>query len=39
LQDKEAVRGKPTIYVCYQQTCQAPVHTIDATTSLLNKIM
>jgi uncharacterized protein YyaL (SSP411 family) len=39
LQDKEPVRNKPTVYVCYHQTCQAPVHTIDATTRLLNKIM
>jgi uncharacterized protein len=39
LQDKVVVREKPTVYVCYQQTCQSPVHTIDATTKLLNKIM
>lgn len=39
LQDKKPVRGKPTVYVCFGQTCQAPVHTIDATTRLLNKIM
>jgi uncharacterized protein YyaL (SSP411 family) len=39
LQDKVVVREKPTVYVCYQQTCQPPVHTIDATTKLLNKIM
>jgi uncharacterized protein YyaL (SSP411 family) len=39
LQDKKPVNGKATVYVCYQQTCQAPVHTIDAATALLDKIM
>jgi uncharacterized protein YyaL (SSP411 family) len=39
VQDKPPVKGKPTIYVCYRQTCQAPVHTVDAAEKLLTKIM
>ncbi|AKD03558.1 thioredoxin domain-containing protein [Pontibacter korlensis] len=27
LEDKVAIRGKTTIYVCYNKTCQLPVHT------------
>jgi uncharacterized protein YyaL (SSP411 family) len=31
LKDKIALEGKPTIYVCYNKTCRAPVHTIAET--------
>jgi uncharacterized protein YyaL (SSP411 family) len=27
LQDRHAIKGKTTIYVCYNKTCQLPVHT------------
>ena len=27
LQDREAVGGKPTAYICHDMTCQLPVHT------------
>jgi uncharacterized protein YyaL (SSP411 family) len=29
LKDKVAIQGKPTIYVCYNNTCRQPVHTVD----------
>lgn len=33
---KEPVQGKGTIYVCYQKTCQLPVHTLEAAKNQLN---
>lgn len=27
--DKIAIGGKPTVYVCYNKTCQLPVHSVD----------
>jgi uncharacterized protein len=27
LQDRSAINGKTTVYVCYNKTCQLPVHT------------
>ncbi|WP_018477322.1 thioredoxin domain-containing protein [Pontibacter roseus] len=27
LQDREAIQGKTTLYVCYNRTCQLPVHS------------
>jgi uncharacterized protein len=32
---KEPVRGKDTIYVCYQKTCQLPVHTLEEARNQL----
>ncbi len=29
LADKHAINGSTTLFVCYQQTCQAPVHSVD----------
>jgi len=39
LQDKTMVKGRSTLYVCHNKTCQAPVHTVDAATKQLNKIV
>ena len=38
LQDKTPVDGKPTVYVCYNRTCQAPVHTVDAAMKILEEL-
>jgi uncharacterized protein YyaL (SSP411 family) len=38
LQDKIAVNGKTTIYVCYNKTCRLPVHRIsDALDQIIPK--
>jgi len=29
LQEREAIGGKPTAYICHDMTCQLPVHTPD----------
>lgn len=35
LAHKKAIGGKTTIYVCYQDTCQAPMHSIDEAITAL----
>jgi uncharacterized protein len=35
LQGKTSVDGKTTIYVCYDRTCQRPVHNVPEALSLL----
>ncbi|MBF9253893.1 thioredoxin domain-containing protein [Pontibacter sp. 172403-2] len=38
LEDKITLQGKTTVYVCYNKTCQLPVHTAaDALLQLQNK--
>ncbi|WP_242922357.1 thioredoxin domain-containing protein [Pontibacter liquoris] len=38
LADKVAIQGKTTVYVCYNKTCQLPVHTAaEALEQLQNK--
>ncbi|MBA4054765.1 MAG: thioredoxin domain-containing protein [Marivirga sp.] len=32
---KEPIEGKDTIYVCYQKTCQLPVHTLEEARNQL----
>lgn len=32
---KESFQGKDTIYVCYQKTCQLPVHTLEEARNQL----
>ena len=38
LEGKVALQGKPTIYVCYNKTCQRPVHSINEAVSQI-KVM
>lgn len=35
LEDKVAVDGKTTIYVCYNKTCQLPVHEVEKAFELM----
>ena len=35
LEDKTAIDGKLTIYVCYNKTCQRPVHDLDSAIAQL----
>ncbi|WP_347160206.1 thioredoxin domain-containing protein [Pontibacter chitinilyticus] len=35
LQDRVAINGKTTVYVCYNKTCQLPVHTAADTLKQL----
>ncbi|PRY04962.1 hypothetical protein CLV24_13240 [Pontibacter ummariensis] len=38
LEDKVAIQGQTTVYVCYNKTCQLPVHTAaDALKQLKNR--
>ncbi len=36
-EDKRALEGKPTAYLCQKQTCHAPVHTADNLAHLLER--
>ena len=38
LEGKVPLQGKPTIYVCYNKTCQRPVHSINEAVSQI-KVM
>lgn len=38
LQDREPLYGKTTVFVCYQHTCQLPVHTVAEALQQLEKI-
>jgi uncharacterized protein len=38
LADKETVKKKTTAYVCFNKTCQSPVHTVEAITKQLAKL-
>ncbi|WP_114781749.1 thioredoxin domain-containing protein [Botryobacter ruber] len=37
LQDKEAINGQTTLYVCYNKTCQRPVHTVAEALEQLQR--
>ncbi|MBD1397834.1 thioredoxin domain-containing protein [Pontibacter sp. JH31] len=37
LQDRSAVNGKTTVYVCYNKACQLPVHTAGEALEQLQK--
>jgi uncharacterized protein len=37
LQDRTAINGKTTVYVCYNKTCQLPVHTAAEALEQLQK--
>lgn len=39
LSDKEQVKKKNTLYVCFNKTCFQPVHSIDGVTKLLKKVL
>jgi len=34
---KTALKGKPTVYLCQQQTCHPPVHSSKALTNILER--
>ncbi|MFN6944015.1 MAG: thioredoxin domain-containing protein [Cytophagaceae bacterium] len=36
LRDRMAINGKTTIYVCYNKTCQLPVHSIEEALVQIN---
>lgn len=35
LAHKKAINSKTVIYICYQGTCQAPIHSLDEATAVL----
>ncbi|WP_369750867.1 hypothetical protein [Pontibacter sp. BAB1700] len=37
LKDRSAINGKTTVYVCYNKTCQLPVHTAAEALEQLQK--
>ncbi len=37
LQNREAIDGKTTIYVCFNRTCQLPVHSVKEALKLIQK--